>query len=186
MVSKSGQKFIKRNRPPRVHIQYEDPHNADNLVELPFIVGVMADLSGNTPGVEKQPFGERKFRDIDMETFDDHMAAIKPGISYSVPDKLSDNPDQKLSVQLQFEKMDDFGPVAIARQVPALAKLLKAREELNNLMRYMDGKAAAEDRLQQLLSDPELMAALNERASKKQAEDAAASEADDNKERGEE
>lgn len=165
-MSDSGQKFIRRNRAPRVHITYEDPYDSDKLIELPFVMGVLADLSGNNPGVEKADVGERKFLDIDMDNFDKRMAAIQPGAKFHVPDKLSNNADQKLSVDLKFNKMDDFKPAAIARQVPALAKLLEAREQLKNLQLYMDGKADAEAKLKELLNDPALMAALKQKMGK--------------------
>jgi type VI secretion system protein ImpB len=99
-----------------------------------------------------------------MDNFDNRMAAIQPGVTARVANRLSDGSDEKLSVNLRFNKMADFTPVAVARQVPATAKLLEAREQLANLLRYMDGKVAAEDQLKKLLADPQLMAALRERA----------------------
>lgn len=166
MSNDSGQKFIRRNRAPRVHITYEDPYDTEKLIELPFVMGVMADLSGNAPGVEKPEVGERKFLDIDMDNFDSRMAAIQPGVSFRVENKLGENSDEKMQVNLRFEKMDDFKPAAIARQVPAMAKLLEAREQLKNLQLYMDGKADAEANLRELLKDPELMAALRDKVAK--------------------
>ena len=165
MARDSGQKFIRRNRPPRVHITYENPANAEEKVEIPFVMGVMADLSGNTPGVEKEEIAQRKFLDFDMDNLDARMAAIQPGVSFRVDNKLSDGAGEKMGVQLQFNKMADFEPAAVARQVPAVAKLLEARQQLANLMRYMDGKVAAEDSIRKLLADPQLMAALRDRAS---------------------
>jgi type VI secretion system protein ImpB len=162
-MSDSGQKFIRRNRAPRVHITYEDPYDVDKLVELPFVMGVMSDLSGNAPGVEKAEVGERKFLDIDMDNFDSRLAAIAPGAAFRVDNKLGEG-DDKMGVNLQFRKMEDFAPAAIAKQVPALAALLEARTQLKNLQRYMDGKADAEAKLKQLLSDPALMAALRDQA----------------------
>ena len=163
-MADSGQKFIKRNRPPRVQIQYEDPYNAEKMVELPFVMGVMSDLSGNASEVEKASITDRKYLDIDMDNFDDRMKAIKPGVSFKVTNKLGDSKgDEKMSVKLDFEKMSDFSPAQVVRQVPALAKLLKAREQLANLQRYMDGKVAAEDQIKNLLKDPELMKLLKER-----------------------
>ncbi|MGL4494571.1 MAG: type VI secretion system contractile sheath small subunit [Beijerinckiaceae bacterium] len=162
-MSDSGQKFIKRNRAPRVHITYEDPYDAEKLVELPFVMGVLADLSGNAPGAEKPETGQRDFVGFDMDNFDSRMAAIKPGARFHVKNTLSDKPDEKLSVELQFNKMNDFQPAEIAKQVPALAKLLEARQQLKNLQLYMDGKADAEAKLRELLNDPALMAALKER-----------------------
>jgi len=92
------------------------------------------------------------------------MAAIQPGVSFKVDNKLSDGAGDKIGVNLRFNKMADFDPAAVARQVPAVAKLLEAREQLSNLQRYMDGKVAAEDALRKLLADPQLMAALKNRA----------------------
>ena len=164
MAKQSGQRFIKRNRPPRVHITYDDPTNVEEKIELPFVMGVMSDLSGNSPGVEKVDITDRKFLDIDMDNIDNRMAAIKPGVSFRVENKLSENSGEKMSINLQFNKMADFEPAAIAKQVPALAKLLEARTHLANLMRYMDGKVAAEELLRKLLADPQLMLALKNRA----------------------
>lgn len=165
MATDSGQKFIRRNRAPRVHITYEDPYDAERLVELPFVMGVMSDLSGNNPGVEKAKLEDRKFLDIDMDNFDSRMAAIQPGITMRVGNKLGDEAgNDKLAVNLRFDKMEDFNPAKVARQVPAMATLLQAREQLANLLRYMDGKVAAEDQLKKLLSDPQLMAAVRDRA----------------------
>lgn len=170
MATDSGQKFIRRNRAPRVHITYEDPYDAERLIELPFVMGVLSDLSGNTPGVEKSKIEDRKFLEFDMDNFDNRMAAIQPGISMPVANKLGDAEGEKMSVSLRFNKMADFGPAAVARQVPSMAKLLEAREQLSNLLRYMDGKVAAEDQLKKLLADPQLMMALRDRASTKSDE----------------
>jgi type VI secretion system protein ImpB len=164
MAKESGQRFIRRNRPPRVHITYENPANAEEKVEIPFVMGVLTDLSGNTPGVEKEEIAQRKFLDFDMDNLDARMAAIQPGVSFRVDNKLSDNAGEKMNVQLRFSKMADFEPASVARQVPAVAKLLEARQQLANLMRYMDGKVAAEESLRKLLADPHLMAALKNRA----------------------
>ena len=164
MAKESGQKFIRRTRPPRVHITYENPANAEEKVEIPFVMGVLADLSGNTPGVEKTEIVDRKFLEFDMDNLDARMAAIQPGVSFRVDNKLSDGAGEKMGVQLRFNKMADFEPAAVAKQVPALAKLLEARSQLANLARYMDGKVAAEASLRKLLADPKLMAALKDRA----------------------
>lgn len=164
MASDSGSGFIKRNRPPRVQIQYEDPYDSEKMVELPFVMGVMSDLSGNNPGVEPEPADERSFSDVTKDTLDDYMAAMKPGMTFTVENKLEPDSGEKLGVALEFEKMDDMEPAAIARQVPALKKLLEAREQLANLQRYMSAKPKAQDHIKKLLNDPELMAALADRA----------------------
>ena len=164
-MSKSSQKFIARNRAPRVQIEYDvELYGAQKKIELPFVMGVMSNLSGNASEVEKAPMAERKYLDIDMDNFDDRMKAIKPGVAFKVTNKLGDaKGDEKMSVKLDFQKMADFGPAQVVRQVPALAKLLKAREQLANLQRYMDGKVAAEDQIKALLKDPELMKLLKDR-----------------------
>lgn len=164
MATDSGQRFIRRNRPPRVHITYEDPYNAERRIELPFVMGVLSDLSGNNSNVEKPDVAERKFLEFDMDNFENRMAAIEPGAAFTVANKLGDGADEKLAVDMHFRKMDDFSPAAVARQVPALAQLLQARDQLANLLRYMDGKVAAEDQIKALLKDPQLMAALSQRA----------------------
>jgi type VI secretion system protein ImpB len=164
MAKESGQRFIKRNRPPRVHITYENPANAEERVELPFVMGVMSDLSGNDPGVEKEELHLRKFLEFDMDNLDARMAAIEPGVSFRVDNKLADGSGEKMGIQLRFTKMADFEPAAVARQVPALSKLLEARQQLANLQRYMDGKVAAEQQLRKLLADPQLMVAFKNRA----------------------
>ena len=162
-MSDSGQKFIKRNRPPRVQISYEDPYNAEKQVELPFVMGILSDLSGNASKVTKAPMAERKFANVDMDNFEDYMASVEPSVTFRTPNRLSGDGKEQLGVSLTFKRMEDFTPGAIARQVPALRALLEAREQLANLQRYMDGKVAAEDQLKKLLADPELMKALKER-----------------------
>ncbi len=162
-MADTGQKFIRRNRAPRVHISYEDPYDAERKIELPFVMGVMSDLSGNAPGVEKPDVADRTFTEFDMDNFDQRMGAIEPGVTFRVQNKLGDQTDEKLSVGLRFKKMEDFSPAAVARQIPATAKLLEAREQLANLLRYMDGKVQASDQIKALLADPQLMAALKDR-----------------------
>ena len=171
MAADSGSGFIKRNRPPRVQIQYEDPYDSEKMVELPFVMGVMSDLSGNNPGVEPEAADDRKFSDVTKDTLDDYMNAAKPGMTFMVGNKLDPESKQKMGVNLQFEKMEDLEPAAIARQVPALRKILEAREQLANLQRYMSAKPKAQEHLQKLLSDPELMAALADRAGPDDDED---------------
>lgn len=165
MARESGQKFIRRVRPPRVHITYENPSNAEEKVEIPFVMGVLSDLSGNAPGAEKEDLADRKLLEFDMDNLDARMAAIKPGVTFRVDNKLSDNSTEKMGVQLQFNRMADFEPAAVARRIPALARLLEARQQLANLMRYMDGKVAAEESIRKLLADPQLMNALKNRVS---------------------
>ena len=160
MPSDSGSGFIKRNRPPRVQIAYQDPYNSEKMVELPFVMGVMSDLSGNDPGVEKPAVEDRSFVDVTKDTLDDFMESIQPGVSFNTENRLDPDSGSKLGVSLRFEKMEDFEPAQIARQIPALKKLLEAREQLANLQRYMSSKPKAQEHIKKLLNDPELMAAL--------------------------
>jgi type VI secretion system protein ImpB len=171
MSSDSGQKFIKRNRPPRVQISYEDPYDAQKKVELPFVMGVMSDLSGNASQVDKPSVADRKFSDVDMDNIEKYMKSVAPAATFRVEDKLSGEANQKMGVNLTFSSMEDFSPAGVAKQVPALNALLEARAQLSNLQRYMDGKVAAEDQLKKLLADPKLMAALNARKAEGKAED---------------
>ena len=169
-MSNSGSGFIKRNRPPRVQIQYEDPYDSEKMVELPFVMGVLSDLSGNNPSVEKPAMEDRSFTDVTKDTIDDYMESVGPGITFMVENKLDPNSTERMGVDLKFSKMGDLEPAAIARQVPALAKLLEAREQLANLQRYMSAKPKAQEHIKKLLNDPELMAALAERAEKESGE----------------
>jgi type VI secretion system protein ImpB len=142
------------------------------MVELPFMMGVMADLSGNASPVEKDPVADRDFTDVTNSTLDDYVNSVKPGLSFNVENTLDPNSTDRLGVNLEFSKMDDFGPAEIARQVPALNKLLEAREQLANLARYMNGKSKAQDHIRALLDDPDLMAALAARAGTDEDDDA--------------
>lgn len=170
MASDKATDFIKRNRPPRVNISYEDPYDSEKMVELPFVMGVMSDLSGNASEVEKPAIDERDFVDVTAATLDDYMKSIAPGVSFNVENKLAEG-QGRLGVSLTFESMDDFNPAAVARQIPALKKLLEARQHLANLQRYMNSKPKAQEQIRKLLNDPELMAALAERDKKKSAEE---------------
>ena len=154
----SGQKFIGRNRAPRVQIEYDvEVYGAQKKIQLPFVMGVMADLSGN-PTEPLPKVADRKFLEISVDNFDDRLKAMKPRAAFQVPNTLTG--EGNLSVDLTFESMDDFTPGAIARKVEALNKLLQAREQLSNLVTYMDGKSGAEELMAKVLADPTLLQAL--------------------------
>jgi type VI secretion system protein ImpB len=158
MAGKSGQRFIKENRAPRVHIEYEvETYGSRQKVELPFVMGVMSDLSGKSE-VEKKTLDKRDFLEFDMDNFEQRMEAIAPRAVFQVENNLTG--EGKIAVDLTFKSMEDFTPGAVARQVPALNKLLEARQELSDLMAYMDGKDGAQDLLDKVLKDPELMKSL--------------------------
>ena len=159
MSSQSGQRFIKKNRAPRVHIEYEvETYGARQKIELPFVMGVMSDLSGKSE-VEKKTLDKRDFTEFDMDNFEQRMEAIAPRAVFQVDNTLSGD-GSKLGVDLTFKSMEDFSPGAVAKKVPALAKLLEARQELSDLMAYMDGKDGAQDLLDKVLKDPALMQTL--------------------------
>lgn len=159
----SATRFIKRNRPPRVQISYQDPYDSQRQIELPFVMGVMADLSGNASQVAKPPVADRKFSDVDMDNIEKYMKSVAPAASFRVENKLSPDSGEKMGINLTFNSMEDFSPAGVARQVPALKALLEAREQLANLQRYMDGKVDAEKQIKKLLSDPEMMKAIEKR-----------------------
>jgi type VI secretion system protein ImpB len=158
VAQSSSQKFIGRNRCPRVQIEYDvELYGAEKKIQLPFVMGVLADLSGK-PAEPLPPVADRKFLEIDVDNFDDRMSAIRPRVAFQVPNTLTG--DGNLSVELTFEKMDDFSPAAVARSVDALRRLLEARQQLANLITYMDGKTGAEELVGKLLQDPTLLQAL--------------------------
>jgi type VI secretion system protein ImpB len=154
----SGQKFIARNRAPRVQIEYDvEVYGAEKKIQLPFVMGVLSDLSGN-PVEELPAVADRKFLEIDVDNFNDRLQAMRPRVAFQIPNTLTG--EGSMAVDITFESMEDFAPAAIARKVDGLNKLLEARSQLSNLLTYMDGKTGAEDLLAQLLSDPALLKTL--------------------------
>jgi type VI secretion system protein ImpB len=162
MAKPSSQKFIARNRAPRVQIEYDvEVYGAQKKVQVPFVMGVMADLSGDA----KEPLpsvDDRKFVNIDIDNFDERMKSMKPRVAFTVPNTLTG--EGNLAVDITFESMEDFSPAAVARKVEALNKLLEARQQLSNLITYMDGKAGAEELISKVLNDPALLKSLADKA----------------------
>ena len=158
MARASSQKFIARNRAPRVQIEYDvETYGAEKKVQLPFVVGVMSDLSGK-PTDPLPPVADRKMLEIDVDNFDDRLKSMKPRAAFTVPNTLTG--EGNLAVDITFESMDDFSPAAIARKVEGLNKLLEARTQLSSLLTYMDGKTGAEALINKVLQDPSLLATL--------------------------
>ncbi|MCU9849891.1 type VI secretion system contractile sheath small subunit [Defluviimonas sp. WL0024] len=154
----SSQKFIARNRAPRVQIEYDvELYGAEKKVQLPFVMGVMSDLAGKSE-VEQPSVADRKFLEIDVDNFDDRMKSMAPRAAFTVPNTLTG--EGNLAVDITFESMDDFSPAAIARKVEPLRALLDARTQLSNLMTYMDGKTGAEDLIARIIQDPSLLKTL--------------------------
>jgi type VI secretion system protein ImpB len=161
MGKPSSQKFIGRNRAPRVQIEYDvELYGAAKKVQIPFVMGVLSDLSGDARDT-LPPVDERKFLDVDAENFDARMKAVKPRVAVNVQNTLTG--EGLLGVDLTFESIEDFSPAAVARKVDALNKLLEARSQLANLITYMDGKAGAEELIAKILRDPALLQALASR-----------------------
>lgn len=158
MAKASSQKFIARNRAPRVQIEYDlELYGAEKQINLPFVMGVMADLSGK-PAEALPAVADRKMLEIDVDNFDDRLKAMKPRVAFQVPNTLTG--DGNVAVDVTFESMDDFSPAAIARKIEPLRKLLEARTQLSNLLSYMDGKSGAEDLMGKLMQDKTLLQAL--------------------------
>ncbi len=153
-----SQKFIARNRAPRVQIEYDvETYGAEKKVQLPFVMGVMADLSGKSE-VPVAAVADRKFLEVDVDNFDSRMKAMKPRVQFRVPNKLTG--EGELAVDMSFESMDDFTPAAVAAKVDGLKQLLEARQQLSNLVTYMDGKTGAEELIAKVVKDEALLKSL--------------------------
>jgi type VI secretion system protein ImpB len=159
-MSTSSQKFIARNRAPRVQIEYDvETFGAQKKVNLPFVMGVMADLAGKSETDEaKKVVGDRKFLEIDVDNFDGRMAALKPKLSFKVDNTLTG--EGQVPVEIEFESMEDFTPAKVAAKVDALKKMMEARNQLSALLTYMDGKSGAEDLLAKVMANPDLLKSI--------------------------
>lgn len=159
-MAQSSQKFIGRNRPPRVQIEYEvELYGAEKKIQIPFVMGVMADLAGKPrPGEDITPVADRKFLEIDADNFTERLKGMKPHLAFRVPNTMTG--EGEISVDLTFQSLDDFSPDAIARNVDGLKKLLDARTQLDELLDQMDGKAGAEDLIANLIQDKSLQKVL--------------------------
>jgi type VI secretion system protein ImpB len=134
-------------------------YGAEKKIQLPFGMGVLADLTGK-PKVDEPlpPVADRKFLEIDVDNFDSRMKAMKPRVAFQVPNTLTG--EGNINIDIAFDSMDDFSPAAVARKVDALSKLLEARQQLSNLITYMDGKTGAEELVARVLQDPALLKTL--------------------------
>ncbi|MEC4748729.1 type VI secretion system contractile sheath small subunit [Methylomicrobium sp. Wu6] len=157
-MAESSQKFIQRNRAPRVQIEYDvEVYGSQKKVQLPFVMGVLSDLSGK-PSDPLPPVSDRKLLEIDVDNFDDRLKAMKPRVAFPVSNTLTG--EGNLSVDITFESMDDFSPAAVVKKVAGLDKVLEARQQLANLITYMDGKTGAEELIGKLINDPALLQSL--------------------------
>jgi len=156
MPKESLQKKVGRVRPPRVHITYDvQVGDAIEKRDLPFVVGVMADLSG-MPDKPLPPIAKRKFVAVDRDNINDVMKKIGPRLAFKVPNRLSED-DTKLNVELRFESMDDFQPARIAQQVTPLRKILDLRNSLANLRSSLIGNDKLEGLLREMFENQELL-----------------------------
>ncbi len=157
-MAESSQKFIQRNRAPRVQIEYDvEVYGSEKKVQLPFVMGVLSDLSGK-PAEPLAPVADRKLLEIDVDNFDDRLKSMKPRVAFQVANTLTG--EGNLNVDITFESIDDFSPAAVARKVAGLDKILEARTQLSNLITYMDGKTGAEELIAKLINDPALLQTL--------------------------
>ncbi|OQW67441.1 MAG: type VI secretion system-associated protein [Proteobacteria bacterium ST_bin11] len=157
-MAESSQKFIQRNRAPRVQIEYDvEVYGSEKKVQLPFVMGVLSDLSGK-PAEPLPPIADRKLLEIDVDNFNERLKSMKPRAAFQVANTLTG--EGNLSVDITFESMDDFSPAAVAKKVAGLDKVLEARTQLSNLITYMDGKTGAEELITKLINDPALLQTL--------------------------
>lgn len=153
-----GQKFIGRNRAPRVQIEYDvELYGSERKVEIPFVMGVMADLAGKSKTPPK-PLEQRPFLEVDIDNFDERLKSVAPRVAFQIANTLTNDGD--MAVDITFGSMDDFSPAQVAKKVEPLSRLLEARTQLANLLSYMDGKNGAEDLIARALNEPTLLAAL--------------------------
>ena len=152
---------LARVRKPRVHITYEvETEGAEVLRELPFVVGILGDFSGD-PTQQLRPLSERKFIQIDRDNFNEVMARMTPGLNLRVANKLADD-GSEMAVSLKFNAIEDFEPARVAEQVPALKALLETRNKLRDLMSKVDRSEELETLLEQVLTNESELKSLSE------------------------
>ena len=160
-MADSAQKKLDKVRKPRIHISYDvETEGATEKKELPFVVGTMGDYSGNAPTKEKKSLKERSFIEIGTENFDDVIERVGPGVRFKVDNVLDEEGDREMAVELAFKKMEDFDPMNIAKQVPALKSLLDARQQLEEILSKADLSQNLENLLEDVLNNNEKLQAL--------------------------
>jgi type VI secretion system protein ImpB len=170
-MADSYQDRLKRVRPPRVKIDYKvETEGAEPITELPFIVGVMADLSGMAAEGVKKPMKQRKFIEIDRDNFNRVMAQQQPRVAYTVENKLTGDGNERLNVELNFRSLQDFDPARVAEQVPILNELLQVRKKLTELQSKIEGNDALEKLLGDVLQNTEKRQAVADLQKKKEEE----------------
>jgi type VI secretion system protein ImpB len=161
MARESTQHKLDRVRSPRVHITYDvEIGDAIEMKELPFVMGVLADLSGK-PDTPLPRLRDRKFVEIDRDNFNDVLKGMKPRLAFRVDNKLTDD-DTKLGVELRFQNIDDFSPERVAEQVEPLRKLIEVRQQLKSLLAKTDGNDRLAERLQEIINNTEKLQQLSQ------------------------
>ncbi len=163
MARESVNKKLERVRPPRVHISYDvEVGNAIELKELPFVMGVLGDFTGQ-PEEPLARLKDRKFVDVTLDNFDDVLASMKPHLAFSVENKLSEDPNAgKIGVDLKFRSLDDFEPENVVKQVKPLRELLDLRTKLSDLRGSLQGNDKLEELLRDSVTDKNKLAKLRE------------------------
>jgi type VI secretion system protein ImpB len=150
-------------------VEYDvELYGAEKKVNLPFVMGVMSDLSGKSE-VTPAKLEDREFLEFDSDNFDDRLKSIKPRVAFNVPNVMTG--EGNLAVDLTFDSMEDFSPDKVAAKIDGVKELLEAREQLSNLLSYMDGKTGAEELISKLLEDETLLKALAAKAKQPSSED---------------
>ncbi len=151
---------LEKVRKPRIHIKYDvETEQGSVEKELPFVVGVMGDFSGDSPGKEPKPLKDRKFISIDADNFDDVMKQIQPGIKMRIENTIA-NDGSEMSLDLTFNSIEDFEPTHIVEQVDALHKLKQVRDKLRDLLTKTDRSSELEHLLEETLQDPSALQTL--------------------------
>jgi type VI secretion system protein ImpB len=162
-MAESLQHKLDRVRSPRVHITYDvETGGAIEMKELPFVMGVLADLSGQ-PEEALPRMANRRFVEINRDNFNEVMAGMKPRLAFRVDNQLTDD-DSKLGVELRFNHMDDFSPERVAEQVEPLRKLMQIRQQLSGLLAKTDGNDALSERLQEIITNTEELQQIRDEA----------------------
>lgn len=170
MAKESLQHTLDRVRSPRVQITYDvEVGDAIEMKEIPFVVGVLADLSGK-PDEPLPKLKERKFIEIDRDNFNNVLAGMKPRIAYRVDNKLTDD-DSQIAVELRFKSMDDFHPERVAEQIGPMRKLVEARKRLSELLNKLDGNDKLDELLQEVISSTDSLEKLGKEAGVEKKED---------------
>jgi type VI secretion system protein ImpB len=170
-MAESLQHKLDRVRSPRVHITYDvETGGAIEMKEIPFVMGVLADLSGK-PDEPLPRLRDRKLVEIDRDNFHEVLKGMKPRLAFRVDNKLT-NDDTKLAVELRFQHLDDFSPERVAQQVEPLRKLIEVRRQLSSLLAKTDGNDQLSARLQEIISSTELLQQVGKEAGLAPAENA--------------